>query len=138
MRFLALDEPVGRAVVAPTPTTNAAKVIQNLLVHIPGEASGFYLMALDLIKDTQGKIVPLHSIYLGAMAFVLLVVVRWLAGASWGVHLTTIGAFLLWMAVLDNGFLHLNGWHFPGQFGLVVALFYSTLITLLGSAGKIK
>jgi hypothetical protein len=73
------------------------------------------------------------------LAFVLLVVVRWLAKASWGIMITTILAFIIWMMIFDKGFLHaILPNLLPAPLGLIVAVFYSTLITLLASAGKIK
>lgn len=123
----------------PTPPAEAGKALveasQNLLKHIPGEASGFYLLAVEsIIRPTLGQLAMVFG-----LSFVLLVVVRWLADASRGIMITTILAFLLWMLILDKGFLHVA---FPGllpaPFGLIVAVFYSTLITLLASAGKIR
>lgn len=108
---------------------------QNLLKHIPGEASGFYLMAVDSMEKPSIGVVVLIFI----LALVLLVVVRWLAGASRWIMATTIIAFLLWMLVLDKGVLNLA---FPGlipdPLGLILAVFYSTLVTILASAGVIK
>jgi len=108
---------------------------QNLLKHIPGEASGFYLMAADSIdKPSLGT---LGLIF--ALALVLLITVRWLAGASRWIMATTGVAFLLWMFILDNGFLHVAlPTLLPDPLGLIIAVFYSTLITLLASAGVIR
>lgn len=122
---------------APPPPTSGALVeaSQNLLKHIPGEASGFYLLAVDSIKDPSlGNLGVIFS-----LAFVLLVVVRWLAKASPGIMITTILAFVLWMLIFDKGFLHVV-WPnlLPAPMGLIVAVFYSTLVTFLASAGKIR
>lgn len=108
---------------------------KNLLKHIPGEASGFYLMAADSIQNPGlGTLILIF-----VLAFVLLVAVRWLAGASLGIMVTTIIAFVLWMLVLDKGLLNVA---FPNlladPLGLILAVFYSTLITILASAGKIR
>jgi hypothetical protein len=110
-------------------------VSQNLLKHVPGEASGFYLLAVSALAAPSLR--DLGLIF--ALSLVLLIVVRWLAQASWGIMLTTIGAFVLWMLIFDKGFLHVAFPDLlPGPLGLIVALFYSTLITLLASAGKIR
>ncbi|MDO8546031.1 MAG: hypothetical protein Q7R68_01595 [Nitrospirales bacterium] len=107
----------------------------NLLKHIPGEASGFYLLAVDSIKEPS--LGNLGLIF--ALAFVLLVVVRWLAKASAAIMITTILAFALWMLIFDKGFLHvILPSLLPAPMGLIVAVFYSMLITLLASAGKIR
>jgi hypothetical protein len=116
-----------------------AKVVQNLLVHIPGEASGFYLMGIDVVRDSSTREVSARdALVVGLMALVLLVVVRWLANATWAVMVTTIVAFLLWMSVIDHGFLRVYGLALPGKLGSAVALFYSALVTALASAGKLK
>ena len=108
---------------------------QNLLKHIPGEASGFYLMAVSAFEKLSLATAGLIC----ALALILLVVVRWLAKASAGIMWTTIGAFALWMLVLDKGFLNLAFPNLlPDPLGLILAVFYSTLVTLLASAGIIR
>ena len=108
---------------------------ENLLKHIPGEASGFYLLAVA--SFTKPSVAILGIIFF--LAFVLLIVVRVCARASKGIIVTTIIAFLLWMLIFDNGFLHvLTPNLLPSPLGLVIAMFYSVLITILASAGKIR
>jgi hypothetical protein len=107
----------------------------NLLQHIPGEATGFYLMSADaLVHPTIGMLWMLF-----AMALVITVLVRWLAKASWQLLASTIGAFVIWMFILDKGVLH-QMWPelLPHPMGLIVAVFYSIVITLLANAGKIR
>jgi len=122
--------------VAPaTRKETLVEVAQNLLKHIPGEASGFYLMAVDSFQNPTLSILGL----IAALAAILLVVVRWAAGASPGVMVTTIIAFVIWMFVLDKGILHVAFPNLlPDPLGLIVAVFYSTLITVLAGAGKIR
>lgn len=124
---------VETATAEPTPSQ---KVIQNLLAHIPAEASGFYLMGLEFYPSPAEA----NKFVLFAIALLLLVLVRWLGKASAGVFATTLGAFVLWMAIFEQGYL--NGTPFfrwlEGPTGPLVALAYSTVITLLASAGKIK
>jgi hypothetical protein len=112
-----------------------AGVSENLLKHIPGEASGFYLLAVSSL--TQPTLSNLGLIFF--LSLVLLLVVRWLAAAGWGMMLTSLGAFALWMLIIDKGFLHAI-WPnlLQAPMGLIVAGFYSTLITILASAGKIR
>jgi hypothetical protein len=108
---------------------------QNLLKHIPGEASGFYLLAADsLDKPNLGTLGLIFG-----LALILLVTVRWLANASRGIMVTTIIAFLLWMSIFDKGFIRVAfPTLLPHPLGLILAVFYSTFITLLASAGKIR
>jgi hypothetical protein len=112
-----------------------AEASQNLLKHIPGEASGFYLLAVDSI--TKPSLRTLGLIFV--LALVLLVLVRWVAKASWAVLISTVIAFGLWMLILDQGFLHAA---FPSllppPLGFIVAVFYSSVITILSSAGYIR
>ncbi len=131
--------PAQAATPAPPPPNGGPNALveasQNLLKHIPGEASGFYLLAADSIKDpSRGNLGVIFF-----LAFVLLVVVRWLAKASWGIMITTILAFVIWMLIFEKGFLHVV-WPnlLPAPMGLIVAVFYSMLVTLLASAGKIR
>jgi len=108
---------------------------QNLLKHIPGEASGFYLMAADAFTDP--KVGTLGFLFV--LALILLILVRWLAGASRGIMIATCFAFLLWMFVLEKGFLHAAFPNLvPAPMGLILAVFYSTAVTALASAGKIR
>ncbi len=108
---------------------------KNLLKHIPGEASGFYLMAVDSIQNPGFGTLALIFV----LAVALLVAVRWVAGASRGIMVTTIIAFVLWMLVLDKGLLNVAFPDLlPDPLGLILAVFYSTLITILASAGKIN
>jgi hypothetical protein len=122
----------------PAPATGRQALVesaQNLLKHIPGEASGFYLMAVSSFEKPSLIIAGLIC----ALALILLVVVRWLAKASAGIMWTTMGAFALWMLVLDKGLLNLAFPNLlPDPLGLILAVFYSTLITLLAGAGIIR
>jgi hypothetical protein len=115
--------------------SNATVISENLLTHIPGEATGFYLLAVSALdKPTTGNLGVVF-----ACALILLIVARWIAKASWVMMLTTIFAFLLWMLIFDKGFLHILAPNLlPNPLGLILAGFYSALITLLASAGKIK
>ena len=108
---------------------------KNLLKHIPGEASGFYLMAVDSIPNPGLGAIG----FIFVLALVLLILVRYLAGASRGIMISTILAFLIWMFVLDSGLFHVAFPNLlPDPFGLIVAFFYSMVVTLLANAGKIQ
>jgi len=113
----------------------AQTTAQNLLAHIPGEASGFYLLAVDNIQDpTTGTLV-----FIFILALILLILVRVLGKASRAVILTSLGAFVVWMLVLDQGLFHVLAPNLlPDPLGLIVAIFYSSAITALANAGIIK
>ncbi len=112
-----------------------AETSKNLLKHIPGEASGFYLISAGAFADPG----PVTLGGLAALSLAILILVRVMAKASRGVMITSILAFLLWMLVIDNGFLAAA---FPGvppdPWGLILASFYSVVVTTLAGAGKIK
>ncbi|MCC6617182.1 MAG: hypothetical protein IT320_27155 [Anaerolineae bacterium] len=113
----------------------AQTTAQNLLAHIPGEASGFYLLAVDNLQDpTTGTLV-----FIFLLALILLILVRVLGKASRAVILTSLGAFVVWMLVLDQGLFHVLAPNLlPDPLGLIVAIFYSSAITALANAGVIK
>lgn len=138
MQFKSTEQPAlagGALEAAPAPANTRVTALENLLMHIPGEASGFYLMAVGLFDQPSAG--ALWLIF--AMALILLLVVRILAKASVWVIMTTLGAFLIWMFVLDQGIFHvLMPNLLPDPLGFVVALFYSALITLLASKGIIQ
>ena len=124
----------GAQAAGPAGGGNLAKVTENLLYHIPGEASGFYLLAASSVANpTKGT---LGLIFI--LALVLLFTVRLLAKASRGIIITTVGAFILWMAIFDQGFLHVAFPKvLPPPIGFILASFYSIFVTLLASAGKL-
>ncbi|MDX2043551.1 MAG: hypothetical protein SF097_20205 [Acidobacteriota bacterium] len=136
VRLAAAADPDNPTATPTDPKEALKKTAQNLLAHIPGEASGLYLMAVDAMPDPLSKS-SLAIVF--TLSFTILVLVRWMAGASKGIMLTSIGAFMIWMLVLDKGLLHTL---FPNllqdPLGLVVAVFYSTAITILANAGKLK
>ena len=113
----------------------ASKVVSNLINHIPAEAVGFYVFVVESIAKPSRT--ELFFAFLGALF--LLIIVRWLAKATTWVWVTTIAAFVLWMFILDAGFLKaLLPDLFPDPWGLIAAMFYSTAVTLLASAGKLS
>lgn len=131
--------PATVAAMAAAPKPSAAKqatidVTQNLLKHIPGEASGFYLLTYGLTDKTRTQ---LGLIF--ALSLILLLTVRILAAASVAIIISSVIAFLLWMVIFDEGFLHVIAPSLmPPGIGAIVAFFYSAMITVLASAGKIK
>jgi len=116
----------------PTPVQ---RVIQNLLAHIPAEASGFYLLGIEFFnKPDKDDKALLFWILLG-----FLLLVRWLGKANVWVFLISIVAFVLWMGIFDVGYLQEVDWFnwLEGPRGAVIALAFSTIVTILASAGKI-
>ena len=126
--------------VSPTPSSNQKgsdieTSANNVLAHIPGEASGFYLMAVGAISKP-----PMQTIWLlFFLSLVLTVLLGWAKKSSPAVIGSTIIAFLIWMTAMDQGVFRTA---FPSLFsppiGLIIAAFYSTVLTVLANNGKIK
>ncbi len=135
MQFNSLGSMKAMSRAAPAPTGPVSEISKNLLKHIPGEASGFYLIAAGSFQDPG--IGTLGALF--AMSLFIVLLVRILAKASIGIIATTVGAFLIWMLVIDNGFLaQVLPDVLPDPWGLILALFYSIVITALASAGKLR
>lgn len=117
------------------PSLTIEKASSNLLAHIPGEASGFYLLsAQSFDQPSIGNLGVLC-----VLSSVLLLAVRWCANASIAVIATSLIAFALWMFVLEQGFFRaLIPDLLPDPLGLIVASFFSAIVTVLATAGKLK
>jgi FtsH-binding integral membrane protein len=112
-----------------------ANASNNLVVHILGEASGFYLMSVEAFSDASMS----HLGLVFVLSIVLLVLVRWVAGATKAVLVTSLTAFVIWMFVLENGFFHaLMPDVLPNPLGLIIAAFYSAVVTILATSGKLE
>ena len=109
---------------------------ENLVKLLPAEATGFYLGALAIYtKPPEKSDLLLYSI----LAMILMFVARLVAKAGiWSIIFTAF-AFLLWMGTIDNGVLRV---YFPDLCkpprSTVIVGFYTGLVTLLSSCGKIK
>lgn len=135
--------PLRPAGITPQAAPNRVQTtMENLLTHVPGEASGFYLIGLEMIRgaSTAGA-AALTTGELGglfACAMVLLVVIRKLAGAGLGLIITSATAFALWMMVFEDGFLN-HAFHVEKPvYWLVISAFFTALVTALANAGKLK
>jgi len=111
------------------------KAMQNLLTHVPGEATGLYLAALDMFGDDASAttLVVIALVSLG-----VLLLVRWLAKSSPAVIVVSVVAFVLWVWVLGNGPFQAYGLNLPQGVGAFLVVAYSTVITILATYGKIK
>lgn len=136
--------PLRVAGIAPQGAQGPVKTtMENLLTHVPGEASGFYLLGLEMMRPAPpDRFDPFELGVLFVLALALLVLVRKLAGASTVLIVTSAIAFGLWMTVFKDGFFYqaLNR-----AFGLedvrlllVISAFFTGAVTALANAGKIK
>ena len=128
----------GRADLADQQRNPATEIAKNLLKHIPGEAAGFYTLGVSMFEDSAKG--PLSLGILFALSLILLLIVRITAKASISILITSIAAFLIWMYVIDEGFLKLilEDWGIAAPWGAVVAAFFTAVVTVLASSGKIK
>lgn len=109
---------------------------KNLLKHIPGESSGFYLISAGALGQSASE---LGLAVLFFLSFLILVLVRWMAGASFWIFVTSIGAFIIWMSVIEGGYIskvYLSD--IEGVWGFIVASFYSIIVTVLASSGRLE
>lgn len=128
-------QPQAASSPSPVKTTMA-----NLLTHVPGEASGFYLLGLATLRAASPN-EPTNIAELGGLFFaalVLLVLVRVLAGAGSVLIATSAVAFGLWMAISEDGFVrHALDIEKP-VYWVIAAAFFSAVVTALANAGRIK
>jgi hypothetical protein len=117
---------------------NVQRAVQNLVTHIPGEATGFYMLAIAyLVKEPNVPILFYERMILFVLAMVLLLLVRIISKASVTVIITSSIAFILWMFIIPNGaFVDVNV--ISTQWKLIIAAFYSAAVTVLANAGKLK
>ena len=136
MKFNAITKAAAvEAKDATPPPGGVAETSKNLLKHIPGEATGFYLISVAAFEKPSDW--TLAALFL--MSLIILLLVRVLAKASLAVIITTVLAFLLWMFVIDNGFLaQMFPNALPDPWGMILASFYSVVVTLLAGAGYLK
>ena len=113
--------------------TRRGEISKNLMKHMPGEATGFYLVAASFFEAPGA--VALGVLFV--MALALLILVRVLAEASVWIIVSSVIAFLIWMLVIENGFLA-EVLPVPAPWGAILAMFYSAVVTLLASKGIIS
>jgi len=111
------------------------KAMQNLLTHLPGEATGLYLAGLDMFGDGASA-TTLVVIALVSLAVLLLV--RYLAKSSTTVIVVSVIAFVIWVYTLGNGPFQAFGIELGQGVGAFLVVAYSTVVTILASYGKIK
>jgi hypothetical protein len=123
------DPEADRANGAITQESDLKNAAQNLLVHIPGEASGFYLMVANATETMSTG----NALLYAALALAILFAARWVADSTWPVMLTSAVAFFIWMAVLEDGALSVAGYGLPGVPGLAIAAGYSILVAIIAT-----
>lgn len=111
------------------------KAMQNLLTHVPGEATGLYLAGLDMFGDNASA-TTLVVIALVSLAVLLLV--RYLVKSSPVVIVISVIAFVIWVYAIGNGPFQAFGIDLAQGVGAFLVVAYSTVVTILTTYGKIK
>lgn len=125
---------------SPTPSSNQKgsdieTSANNLLAHIPGEASGFYLMAVGALSNPSMQVMWL----LFVLSLVITLLLGWAKKSSPAVIGSTIIAFLIWMTAMDQGVFRIAYRDlFSPPIGLLIAAFYSIVLTALADRGFLK
>ncbi|MCS7179527.1 MAG: hypothetical protein RML46_06360 [Anaerolineae bacterium] len=115
-----------------SPTENA---VQNLLTHLPAEATGLYLAGLDAVgRDAHAGVLILVAL----VSMGVLLLVRYLAKASRANIITSVIAFVIWVYALGYGPFQAFGLPPVRGFGAFLIIAYSTIVTILSSRGIIR
>ena len=110
------------------------KAIQNLLNHLPAEATGLYLAGLNAVGDEAGTAAV---VAVAVVSLAVLLLVRWLAKASTNVIIASVLGFVIWVYAIGNGPFQAFGVELVQGLGTFAIIAYSTIITILATAGKI-
>ena len=111
------------------------KSIQNLLTHLPGEATGLYLIGLDVFgKEANAFILSIVAI----VSLGIMILIRTLAKASTAVFVTSFIAFVLWVYAIGNGPFQALGIVLPQGVSAFAIAVFSTVVTVLANKGLIK
>jgi hypothetical protein len=135
------ESPEGAAHQAASPADDTKvateKLIGNLLAHVPTEAIA---LSTSLSPFTGNGAPPLRSWIALVSSFLLMCVVRYVNNASKSVWVTSVLAFLLWMALIPNSVLlpMYASWGADTQSVLMIATAFSAVVTVLTTAGRIK
>jgi hypothetical protein len=109
--------------------------VQNLLTHLPGEATALYIIGLDSFGK---EATALTLVIIALVALAVMFLIRYLANATKAVYWTSFVAFVLWVYAIGNGPFQALGLELPQGVGAFLIAAFTTIITLLANAGKIK
>jgi hypothetical protein len=106
--------------------------IENLLKHLPGEATAVYLAGLDAV----GKNAPVANlIIIAVVALGIMLLIRFLSKSSPAVIITSTIAFVIWVYALGNGPFQALGLNLAQGMGAFLVIAYSTIVTILADRG---
>jgi hypothetical protein len=120
-----------------TQDENRRKVLENLVKQLPAEATGLYLMGLDVFQGSGAGLTV-------AMVFgaVVLVMVRVGLKSSVGVIGTSLVSYVLWVYATGNGpfqlLLDALQLQLPAGVGTFAIAAWTTLVSVAANNGWIK
>lgn len=117
------------------PRSATENALQNLLTHLPAEATGVYLAGLDAVgpNASAGVLTVIALVSLG-----ILLLIRYLARASTANIITSVIAFVIWVYALGHGPFQAFGLPPVQGLGAFLIIAYSTIVTILANKGIIK
>ena len=108
----------------------AARAFENLLAHIPAEASTLYVAGLDAIgPDASVGTVTVVAV----VSLVVLLLVRILFHAERWVLITSVVAFVLWVYALGHGPFQAIGLALPQGLGAFFILAFHAIVTIIAT-----
>jgi hypothetical protein len=125
------DEPK----VERTRQQNLEKSIQNLLNHLPPDATALYLAGINLFEESTSA---LNLIIVALVSLAFLLIIRILAKASKTLIIISVISFIIWVYAIGNGPFQALGLDLPRRLGTFFVIVYSALITVLANYGIIK
>lgn len=117
------------------PVDTLSSSLDNLLSHLPAEATGLYLAGINLTRDTP------TALNLGIVALVslaMMITIRYLANATLKILIFNLITFIIWIFAIGNGPFQALGLEMTGGLTAFFVAAYSILITVLLNHGIIK
>jgi hypothetical protein len=116
------------------------KLAQNLMTHLPGEATALYLAGLDatgLASTPPTEADAGRLIVIALVSLAVLFLVRILAKSTVWVTVLSAVAFVIWVYSLGNGPFQALGIGEAKGMGAFLVIAYSAIVTALATYTKI-
>lgn len=122
-----------RRAAGDTGIDTATKALQNLLSHIPAEASTLYVAGLDIVGQNAnaGTLIAV-----AVFSLLVLLLVRIWFRAQWWVIITSVVAFVLWIYGMGNGPFQALGLNLPQGLGAFFILGFHMVVTIFTTARR--
>jgi hypothetical protein len=120
-----------------TRAENRRKTLENLVKQLPGEATGVYLMGLDVFKGNVAWLTVAM-----ACGAIVLVLVRIGLKSTTAILSTSLVAYLLWVYAIGDGpiqaLMDYLTIEVPAGAALFLISFWTTVVTIAANFGWIK